>query len=295
LRRGRRIPRASRHRLRTPVVAVGQYDWAVLIDTHCHLYFDSFAADRAAVLARMREAGVLGAVIIGIDAESNEQARQTAQLDSGLYYAAGLHPTSGFPAELPASQGFDATDYLSPWLDSDSAPVAIGECGIDLHWDTNPLARQRQIFIAQLELGRQLDLPVIVHTREADGETREALESVPGARGVLHCFNGSPDLLKFALAANGRGDAWYISFAGNLTYKRAEELRQAARAVPLDRLLVETDSPFLAPQAHRGRRNEPAYVVHVAAELARLRELDRASLNEQLLANSRSCFGVDWK
>lgn len=267
----------------------------MLIDTHCHLYFDSFADDRPAVLARMHKAGVTGAVIIGIDAATNEQASQTARLEPGLHYAAGLHPTSEFPVEIARDIRFDAAGYLSPWLDSATALIAIGECGIDLHWDTNPLKLQQLVFQAQLELGRELNLPVIVHTREADDETRAALEAVPGARGVLHCFNGSSELLDFALAANGRGDDWYVSFAGNLTYKRADKLRQTARAVPLDRLLVETDSPFLTPQAQRGRRNEPAYLVHVAEELARLRELDLADLASQLMANSRACFGADWE
>jgi TatD DNase family protein len=242
----------------------------------------------------MRQAGVVGAVVIGIDADSNEQARQTVTPEPGLHYAAGLHPTSAFPADLAQTGRFDAGAYLSPWLNSAPGPVAIGECGIDLHWDSNPLQLQQTVFRAQLELGRERGLPVIVHTREADHETRAALEAVPGTRGVLHCFNGSPVLLDFALAANARGDDWYVSFAGNLTYKRADKLRATARAVPLDRLLVETDSPFLPPQPQRGRRNEPAFVTYVAEELARLRGLDPADLARQLVTNSNACFGVEW-
>jgi TatD DNase family protein len=141
--------------------------------------------------------------------------------------------------------------------------VAIGECGIDLHWDTNPLERQRAVFIAQLEYAATRKLPVIVHTREADAETRACLEAVPAARGVLHCFNGSELLLEFALRAG-----WYVSYAGNLTYPKAQELRETAQLVPLDRLLVETDAPFLAPQPVRGRRCEPSHVVHTAQVLA---------------------------
>lgn len=243
----------------------------------------------------MREAGVRGAVVVGIDRTTNELARRTAALESGLFYSVGLHPTSEFPAGVAEEGQFDAADYFSAWLRADDAPLAIGECGIDLHWDTNPLANQTAVFTAQLTLGRELGLPVIVHTRKADTETRLALEAVPGASGVLHCFNGSPTLLEFALAANARGDDWYVSFAGNLTYKRAAELRQAARAVPLNRLLAETDAPFLPPQPQRGRRNEPAFVLHVVEELASLREMSFAAMSELLLANSRACFNAAWQ
>lgn len=266
----------------------------MLIDTHCHLYFDTYDADRGEVLQRMRAAGVAGAVIIGIDAVSNEQARQTAALAPELHYAAGLHPTSEFPAEIKDSAPFSATGYLEQWLKQADKPVAIGECGIDLHWDTNALEHQMAVFKAQLELGRELNLPVVVHTRDADRETRDVLEQVPGAHGVLHCFNGSRELLEFAHAANGRGDDWYISFAGNLTYKKADDIRAAALDVPLDRLLVETDAPFLAPQAQRGKRNEPAFVVYTASALAQLRGLDEAEMSARLAENSRVCFSVAW-
>jgi TatD DNase family protein len=266
----------------------------VLVDTHCHLYFDSFDADRSAVLKRMRAAGVRGAVIIGIDGQTNEQARQTAALAPELRYAVGLHPTSAFPAEVEAGAPFSAAAYLAPWLDKADSPVAIGECGIDLHWDTHSLEQQTAVFKAQLELGRDRDMPVVVHTRDADSETREVLEQVRGARGVLHCFNGSPELLSFAHAANARGDRWYVSFAGNLTYKKAEDLRAAAVEVPRDRLLVETDAPFLAPQAKRGKRNEPAYVAYTAAALARLRGLSESEMQLQLISNSNECFNTDW-
>jgi TatD DNase family protein len=262
----------------------GRSAGAQLVDTHCHLYFDRFDDDRPQVMASMAAAGVCGAVVVGIDAASNSQAAGLAREYPQLRYSAGLHPTSEFP------QTFDPADYLGGWFGDDTAvPVAIGECGIDLHWDVNPLERQQQVFIAQLEFAAGHDLPVIVHTREADRETRDCLRQVPRARGVLHCFNGSELLLEFALDAG-----WYVSFAGNLTFPKAVELRAAALRVPQDRLLVETDAPFLAPQPARGRRCEPAHVAHTAAALAGLRGLDNNEMNDVLLHNSRECFGVNW-
>lgn len=254
-----------------------------LVDTHCHLYFDRFDEDRATVIAAMALAGVCGAVVVGIDDESNRKAAGLAQKYPQLRYSAGLHPTSEFPSS------FSAADYLQVWFEGDEAPVAIGECGIDLHWDTNSLDRQREVFIAQLEFAAGRDLPVIVHTRDADRETCDCLRAVPAARGVLHCFNGSELLLKFALDAG-----WYVSFAGNLTFPRAQELRDAAQRVPLERLLVETDAPFLAPQPVRGKRCEPAHVVHTAAQLAEVRGLDFDEMTQQLLRNSSEFFGVNW-
>jgi len=257
---------------------------APLVDTHCHLYFDRFDADRDAIIAAMAAAGVGGAVVVGIDDASNQRAAALAQKYPQLKYSAGLHPTDQFPTH------FSADGYLGRWFDgSVPPPVAIGECGIDLHWDTNPLERQRSVFIAQLEYAAARNLPVIVHTREADAETLECLRAVPAARGVLHCFNGSALLLQFALECG-----WYVSFAGNLTYPKAQELRDAALKVPLDRLLVETDAPFLAPQAVRGQRAEPAHVVQTAAALALVRGLSLAELAAELYKNSSVCFGVNW-
>jgi TatD DNase family protein len=265
----------------------------VLIDTHCHLYFEAFDGDRAEALARMAEARVIGAVVIGLDPETNAQARALAAAHDGLEYSAGLHPVSEFPPELEA-RGFDAEEHLGHWWAGGLRPVAVGECGIDLHWDTNALEAQQLVFNAQLRFARERDLPVIVHSRKAGAATREALEQVPGARGVLHCFDGDAGLLEFALADFAAGGGWYVSFAGNLTHRRRDDLRQAARRVPAERLLVETDAPYQTPRPHRGQRNEPAFVVHTAALLAELRGMREDELQALLLSNSRRCFGAHW-
>ena len=265
----------------------------MLIDTHCHLYLEAFDADRPEVLARMAEAQVAGAVVIGLDPETNAQARALAAAHDGLVYSAGLHPVSEFPPELEA-RGFNAEEHLGPWWASGQRPVAIGECGIDLHWDTNTLEGQQLVFDAQLRFARERDLPVIVHSREAASETRAALEQVPGSRGVLHCFDGDAGLLDFVLADFAAEGCWYVGFAGNLTHRRREDLREAARRVPPERLLVETDAPYQTPRPHRGQRNEPAYVVHTAALLAELRGMREEELHALLLSNSRRCFGACW-
>jgi TatD DNase family protein len=262
----------------------------VLIDTHCHLYFDSFDADRAATLNRMAEAGVAGALVAGIDAASNAQAQALCREHPQLQYAAGVHPTSAVPGDYLEGGAFDANRYLSPYLTGHTPACAVGECGIDLHWDTNPLEVQLPVFIAQLRLARERELPAVVHSRDADAPTLEALRAVSGVRSVLHCFNGSPQLLAYALETG-----CYVSFAGNLTYPKARELHAAAAVVPLDQLLVETDAPFLAPQPRRGKRCEPADVAHTARELARLRGMDPAALEEALWANSLRCFGRHWQ
>lgn len=257
-----------------------------MIDTHNHLYFDKFDADREQVIARMAEAGVVGGIVIGIDPETWLKARALAEQYPQLHYSAGLHPTIDFGGR----EGGALTRYIVEELASLFAgpvpPIAIGECGIDLHWNVNPLSAQQTALEVQLDLAAMKDLPVIIHTRDANAETLEVLQRSDSQRGVLHCFNGSPELLEFALAREG----WYVSFAGNLTYPKATELHDAAKQVPLERLLVETDAPFLAPQPVRGKRCEPAHVVHTAQYLAQLRGVPEAELFPILLANSRRCF-----
>ncbi len=256
----------------------------MLVDTHCHLYFDSFDDDREAVIARMPDAGVCAAVVVGIDPPTWQQARALAAQHHNLWYSVGLHPTSELPPE------FNAAETLGPFFEGDNAAIAVGECGIDLHWDTNTLEAQQPVFRSQLEFARERELPVIIHTRSANTETLELLQAVPGTRGILHCFNGSPELLAWALEQ----PEWFISFAGNVSFRKAVELHEAVRMIPADRLLVETDAPFIAPQARRGKRNEPAYVRHTFEALAALRNEPIEELEEILLANAKRIFGVEF-
>jgi TatD DNase family protein len=261
----------------------------VLIDTHCHLYFESFDADRGEVLSRMAAAGVIGAVLPALDTESAHQAQALCAAHPQLRYAAGLHPSYAAPAEHLHDGRLDAPAFLRPWCDSAIPPVAIGEIGLDGRDGDNPMELQVELFVAQLAFARQRDLPVIVHLREADAEMLSALERVPGVRGIFHCFGGSPAIMDFAIR-----HGWYVSFAGNLTFPKAQNLRDAARDAPLERLLVETDSPFLAPQAVRGKRCEPAFVAYTAAALAEQKGLPLPEMHALLTANACRCFGVTW-
>jgi TatD DNase family protein len=240
-----------------------------VIDTHAHLDALDDAPD---ALQRARAAGVTRVVAIGSGGAAAEATRTIASREAGVFVAAGVHPHQ-------AADGEDLRAFVGPDL------VAVGEIGLDYFRDYAPRDRQRAVFAEQLELADELRKPVIVHTRAADDETATLLECFPGAV-VFHCFS-SPALLPVALE---RG--YYVSFAGNVTYPGAEELRAAAREVPADRLLAETDCPYLAPQPVRGRRNEPAYVVHTLATLAEVRGDERGALGAQIDANATTLFSL---
>jgi TatD DNase family protein len=255
----------------------------MLIDTHCHIYFDAFDADRADVLARMAQDGVAGAVVIAIDEETAGQSRALANAHWQLRYSAGLHPS------YIKGEGATVLEWLAAALEAQPRPVAIGECGLELKRPESPLEAQVQAFCAQLVLAREHRLPAVVHARNADAETCAAVESVPGVCCIFHCFEGGPRMLDLAIR-----DGHYVSFAGNLTYPKADALRRAAQAVPLKQLLVETDAPFLAPQAVRGQRCEPAFVAHTARALAELRGMPAVEMTSQLYANACRCFATQW-
>ena len=261
----------------------------MLIDTHCHLYLDSFDTDRVEVLERMAAAGVAGAVLPALDADTTAQALALCQAHPQLRFAAGWHPGYVAPLEYMRDGCFDAGAGLAQWWDQAPLPVAVGEIGLDGREGVNPMPVQIALFTAQLAFARERDIPAIVHLRDADSEMLEALAAVPGARGVFHCFGGNPAILDYALR-----HGWFISFAGNLTFPKAQALRDSAQQVTLELLMVETDSPFLAPQPVRGKRCEPAYVLHTARELARLRGIPESTLHQVLTDNSSRCFGVDW-
>src|SRR5258706_2405334 len=252
-----------------------------LIDSHCHIDMPQFDPDRDAVVARARAAGVETMLIVGgVDAEAGHRRALTVAEGLGLPASAGVHPHE---ARLATATTYDELRGLA----RDQRIVAIGEIGLDFHYDHSPRDVQREVFRAQVRLARDVGLPVIIHTREADDETAALLEE-EGARevgGVIHCFTGGPDLARRALALG-----FYVSFSGIVAFPRSETIQQVARTVPLDRLLVETDSPFLAPPPHRGKRNEPAFVVEVARKVAALREIPVDEVGRASAANFRALF-----
>ena len=246
-----------------------------MTDTHAHL---DACAEPAELVARARAAGVERIVAIGSGLESSRQTLALAERHEGVFAALGIHPHQA------ADEDAQRLAELRQLLRHERA-VAVGETGLDYYRDYAPRALQRDLFARHLELAAELGKPVVVHTREAAADTAAALTAFPGTV-VLHCFS-APELLPAALE---RG--YYVSFAGNVTFPKAEELREAARAVPRERLLVETDSPYLAPQPRRGRPNEPANVGHVAAALAEARGVDARALGAQLDANAAEAFGL---
>ena len=247
-----------------------------MIDTHAHL--DACADPADELVARAREAGVEQIVSIGSGLDSCRETLSIAARHEGVFVALGIHPHQA------ADPDVERLGELRELLQDDTA-VAVGETGLDYYRDYAPRDRQLALFERQLELAAELGKPVVIHTRAASDDTAAALEPFLGTV-VLHCFS-APELLPVAL---DRG--YYVSFAGNVTYPKAEELRDSARAVPADRLLVETDSPYLSPQPRRGRPNEPANVVHTAAVLAEARGADPAALTAQLDANAAAAFAL---
>jgi TatD DNase family protein len=246
-----------------------------VIDTHAHL---DALEDPTGALARARAAGVSRVVTIGTGIDSCRAALALADEHDGVHVALGIDPHQAGTAEA------ERVDELRELLAHPKA-VAVGETGLDYHYGADRTAEQVQLFEAQLALASDNRLPVVIHTRAADADTAERLRRHPGTI-VMHCFS-EPGLLEPALE-----HGWYVSFAGNVTYPKAQALREAAASVDSRRLLAETDSPYLAPQPVRGRRNEPAYVVHTLAALAELRGVDEDELAAQVDANASSAFAL---
>jgi TatD DNase family protein len=247
-----------------------------VIDTHAHL--DACAERPSALIRRARAAGVDRIVTVGTGIDSCRAALELAQLHEEVFAALGIDPHQAGEPEA------GRVDELRELLEHDEA-VAVGETGLDYFRDHAPRDRQRRLFEAQLELASELGKPVVIHTRDADSDTAEVLAGFSGTV-VMHCFS-SPGLLKTVVE---RG--YYVSFAGNVTYPKANDLRAAAAQVPAERILAETDSPYLAPQSRRGRPNEPANVALTIAELAKARGDDADELAARIDANAAAAFSL---
>lgn len=252
-----------------------------LFDSHCHLTDGRLAAETDEVLDRAREAGLVGVVTVASNVVDARAAAAIAHAHPDVWATAGVHPHEAARAERAT------VDDLRELLGGERV-VAIGETGLDYHYDNSPRAVQRRVFDAQLELAAETGLPVVVHARQADGDVMDAIRQAEGAvHGVLHCFSSGPALLDTALEAG-----WMVSFAGLVSFAKFDGA-DLLRAVPDERLLVETDSPYLAPVPHRGRTNEPAYVKHVLEAAARLRGADAEVLAGTTTANALRFYGVE--
>ncbi|THD43711.1 MAG: TatD family deoxyribonuclease [Bradyrhizobium sp.] len=253
----------------------------MLIDSHCHLDFPDFADDLDSVVARAQAAGIERMVTISTRVAQAKGLQAIAERFPSVYFTVGTHPHNA--ADEP---NLDRESALA--LAAHPKCVGIGEAGLDYHYDYAPADVAKRVFRAQIGLARELGLPLVIHAREADDDIAEILREEMG-RGafaaVLHCFTSSR-----ALAEAGLALGFYVSFSGVLTFKNAVELRAVARDIPLDRLLVETDAPYLAPVPHRGRRNEPAFVADTAKALAEVRGIELAALAAATRANTLRLF-----
>ena len=253
-----------------------------MIDSHAHLADAAFDDDRDAIVARARAAGIRGIVCIGESLAAASRARAAATRAPDLvWWTAGVHPHD--------AHSFDAArDLPEIRAHVTAGAVAVGECGLDYHYDHSPRDTQRRAFREQIALASEMRRPVVVHTREAEEDTRVIVTDAgrQGVRGVMHCFTGSHALARTALDAG-----WFVSFAGIITFKRWTD-DALLRLVPDDRLLVETDAPYLAPVPHRGKRNEPAYLGLTIARLASARGSSPNHIAALTTANARSLFGL---
>ncbi|MFN2448194.1 MAG: TatD family hydrolase [Candidatus Baltobacteraceae bacterium] len=254
----------------------------MFIDSHAHLHDKAFDDDREAVAARMREAGVHTAVLVGCDVADSARAREAAHL-LGVFASAGIHPHEAkhAPEDLEAA--------FAPLL-ADARVIAIGEAGLDYHYDHSPRDAQQQVLRAQIALARKRDLPIIFHHRDAFADFQKILREAlaPQTRGVVHCFSGDTE----QALAYSREFGLYLGIGGVITFKTADAIREAVRAAGLERLVLETDCPYLAPAPHRGKRNEPAFIPAIAARLAQLLDVSLDEVRSVTTRNACALFRI---
>ena len=255
---------------------------ALLFDTHAHYDDEAFDADRDALLAAMPGSGVGLILDPGCDLESSRRAVELAEKYPHVYAAVGWHPENCAPYTEAS------LDVLRQWAQSPKV-VAIGEIGLDYYWEQNPPREwQQKVLRDQLALARELDLPVIIHDRDAHADSLAIVQEFPTVRGVFHCFSGSVEMARELLK---RG--WYLGFDGPVTYKNARKTVEVALDCPLERMLLETDSPYMAPVPLRGTRNDSRNVRHIAEKIAALRDLDTDALLVLTAENGRRLFGIE--
>lgn len=260
----------------------------IFIDSHCHIDGEQFDGDRDEVVRRAADAGVAGMLVVGTGDPNTDDFRRAvavAERYDNVFAAVGVHPHD---AKLYDDK---AERHLIDLIASTDKIIAWGEIGLDFYYDHSPREVQEDVFIRQIREAGALGLPIIIHSRDANDETVAILREECGdddfRGGIMHCFGGTPQMAEDLMEIG-----FLISFSGNVTFKKAENIRDAARVVPLDKLLIETDCPFLAPVPFRGKRNEPAYVVKTAEFLANLYDVEVGVLAEATTGNFKRFFGV---
>ncbi len=253
-----------------------------LIDSHAHIDDQRFASDREQVIQRALEAGIKQLINVGSNLETSKQSVALAEKYPFIYAAAGVHPHDA--KNLPSN-------YLKILEEILQKPkvVAVGEIGLDYYYELSPRDVQQEVFIEQLNLAKELGKPVIIHLRDAYGDFLDIMrkERLEPIKGVMHCFSGSWEVAEECMQLG-----FYISFAGPITFDNAKRLREVAKRVPLEKILVETDCPYLTPVPHRGKRNEPAYVRYVAEQIAEIKGLSVEEISRQTVLNTRKLFGI---
>ncbi|WP_070121528.1 TatD family hydrolase [Bacillus marinisedimentorum] len=254
----------------------------MLFDTHTHLNAEQFDEDRQEVIQRALDAGVSRMVVVGFDRKTIPEAIEMAETHDFIYAAVGWHPVDAIDM---TDEDLDQIEKLA----EHPRVVAIGEIGLDYHWDKSPKDVQQEVFRRQIRLARKVKLPIVIHNRDATQDVIDILKEENAAEvgGIMHCFSGSPEIAREAVDMD-----FYISLGGPVTFKNAKKPKEVAVDIPLERLLVETDCPYLAPHPNRGKRNEPAYVKLVAEQIADLKGLSYEEVAKKTSDNARQLFGI---
>jgi TatD DNase family protein len=254
----------------------------MLFDTHAHLNADQYKEDLHEVMERAKEAGVSNIVVVGFDTQTINRAMELAEAHDYIYTCVGWHPVDAI----------DMTDDDLKWiaeLANHPKVVAIGEMGLDYHWDKSPHDIQKDVFRKQIRLAKKVKLPIVIHNRDATADIVEILREEGAAEvgGIMHCFSGSVEIAKECLDMN-----FYISLGGPVTFKNAKKPKEVALEIPLDRLLIETDCPYLTPHPYRGQRNEPSYVKLVAEQIAEIKGVTFEEIARATSDNAKKLFGI---
>ena len=255
----------------------------MLFDTHVHLNAEQFDEDLEEVLSRAKEAGVEKMVVVGFDRPTINRAMELIGQYDFLYAAIGWHPVDAI----------DMKDEDLAWIEDLSKHpkvVAIGEMGLDYHWDKSPKDVQKEVFRKQIQLAKKVKLPIVIHNREATQDIVDILreEGAEEVGGIMHCYSGSPEIAQECVEMN-----FYISLGGPVTFKNAKKPKDVAKEIPLEKLLIETDCPYLAPHPYRGKRNEPAYVKLVAEQIAELKEVSLEEVEKITTENAMKLFNIN--
>jgi TatD DNase family protein len=285
------MPADSRNSVHNPDTSY-QLSAISLIDTHCHLEMDDFNPDRDEVIERAKNAGIEAIITIGSDLQGNTGGLELSKKYDFIYSAVGFHPheAKDFTEEIFGQLKEWVRKFKIQNLKSkiqNSKVVAVGEIGLDYHYDNSPGDVQKEVFKKQLQYAREVNLPVIIHSREAKKDTLQIIKESGASKGVFHCFSGDMDMAEEAMAMG-----FYISLAGPVTFRNAKKPMEIAKAIPDDYLLIETDAPYLTPEPYRGKRNEPSYIVHTAKVIAEIRGISFEDLSRITTLNAKRLFNI---